>query len=822
MEADKCVGLDSYINLLDMLQNYFKIAWRNMSRQKMYTSIKVGGFALGLATCLVIGLFIRHELSYDAHYKDGANIYRVYNEMKGPDQQKWTAFPAPFSSIMKDNYPEIIKAARLIPYKWFNAGNNLLRCDDQPENTFEEGFAYADPELLDILEIPMIYGSRSDALSKPNSLVISESKAKKYFQNEDPTGKTVFLNDDKTQPFTIGGVMQDFPASSHLKFDFLITLTGKEFWPGEQTSWCCWNYNPYIKVKAGTDPIELEKKLLGIKDIYLDYLMKEKNQSWDDVRKYHVFRLQPVHDIYLHSAGIHDIIPHGDIRYMWLFGGIAVFILALACINFINLSTAKSANRAKEVGLRKVVGSIRGYLVRQFLTESVIFSIVSFVLAVFIVWISVPYFNSLAGKTLMIPWDSWWFVPLLVLSALFIGLIAGIYPALYLSAFKPIDVLKGSIARGVKNSRMRSVMVVFQFTTSIVLIIGTFIIYRQVQFILNTNIGYDKDQVIMLQGANTLGKQQQTFKDELLGVAGVENVTVSQYFPVEGTTRDQNMFWREGKSQEEKGIGAQRWYVDEDYIGTMGMKLIEGRNFNKELASDSQVVIVNQAMAKALGLTKPLGERIMNWETFTIIGVVEDFHWANMKEEIRPLCFVRGNWGNIVCVKVKQGKMSDVIQSIDVVWNRFMPHQPLRYTFLDESYARMYDDVQRMGRVFASFAVLAIIVACLSLFALSAFMVEQRNKEISIRLVLGASLRNIFRLLTENFVKLVLVSFLIAVPLSWYMMNRWLQDYKYRTEIGWDVFAFSGLLAVFIAVLTVSYQSLRAALTNPAQNLRSE
>jgi putative ABC transport system permease protein len=811
-----------YINPIDMFQNYFKIAWRNMSRQKMYSSIKVGGFALGLATCIVIGLFIRHELSYDAYYKDGANIYRVYNEMNGPEHEKWTAFPAPFSSIMKDNYPEIIKAARLIPYKWFNAGNNLFRRDDQLENSFEEGFAYADPELLDILEIPMIYGTRADALSKPNALVISKSKAEKYFKDEDPTGKTVFLNDDQTQPFTIGGVMQDFPASSHLKFDFLITLTGKEFWPGEQTSWCCWNYNPYIKVKPGTDPVELEKKLLGIKKIYLDYLMKEKNASLEDVRKYHVFRLQPVRDIYLHSAGIHDIIPHGDIRYMWLFGGIAVFILALACINFINLSTAKSANRAKEVGLRKVVGSVRGYLVRQFLTESVIFSIVSFVLAVFIVWFSLSYFNALAGKTLAIPWDSWWFFPVLAGSALFIGVLAGIYPALYLSAFKPIDVLKGSIARGVKNSKMRSLMVVFQFTTSIVLIIGTFIIYRQMEFILSTNIGYDKDQVIMLQGANTLDKQQQTFKDELLRLSGVENVTISQYFPVEGTTRDQNMFWRDGKSQEDKGIGAQRWYVDEDYINTMGMKLVEGRNFNKELASDSQVVIVNQAMAKALGLKKPLGERIMNWETYTIIGVVEDFHWANMKDEIQPLCFVRGRWGNIVSVKVKQGKMSDVIQSINSVWNRFLPHQPLRYTFLDESYARMYDDVQRMGRVFASFAVLAIIVACLGLFALSAFMVEQRNKEISIRLVLGASLRNIFRLLTENFIKLVLVSFVIAVPLAWYMMNKWLEDYKYRTDITWDVFIFSGSLAVIIALLTVSYQSLRAALVNPAQNLRSE
>ncbi|MEX2235084.1 MAG: ABC transporter permease [Cyclobacteriaceae bacterium] len=501
-----------------------------------------------------------------------------------------------------------------------------MRRDDQLENTFEEGFAYADPELLEILEIPMVYGSPAHALAKPNTIVLAKSKADKYFPNEDPVGKTIILNDDKSQPFTVGGVMEDFPRTSHLQFDFFITLTGKEFWQGEQTSWCCWNYNPYIKVRPGTDPAELEKKLLAMKNIYIDYLAKEGNQSVNDVRKYLFFVLQPVRDIHLFSADIGDAIEHGDIRYIWLFGGIACFILALACINFINLSTAKSANRAKEVGLRKVVGSVRSHLVRQFLTESVIFSMVSFVLAVFLVWIGLPYFNDLAGKAHSIPWGAWWLFPLLTASALFIGVLAGIYPAFYLSSFKPIDVLKGSIARGSKTSGMRSVMVVFQFTTSIVLIIGTFIIYRQMDFILNKKIGYDKDQVVMLQGANTLGKQQQTFKDELLRLSGVQHVTVSQYFPVDGTTRDQNMFYRDGKSQEEKGFGAQRWYVDEDYLST----------------------------------------------------------------------------------------------------------------------------------------------------------------------------------------------------LAWYMMQKWLQDYKYRTEITWDVFAISGFLAVFIALLTVSYQSIRAALANPANNLRSE
>jgi putative ABC transport system permease protein len=505
-----------------------------------------------------------------------------------------------------------------------------------------------------------------------------------------------------------------------------------------------------------------------------------------------------------------------------MFGGIAIFILMLACINFINLSTAKSANRAKEVGLRKVVGSQRTSLVQQFLSESILFSVVSFLLALIILWAALPYFNQLAGKTIIVPWSAWWFFPILISAALIVGIIAGLYPSFYLSSFKPIDVLKGSVARGMKNSHARSTMVVFQFTTSIILIVGTFVIHKQMNFMLTKKVGFDKEQVVMVHGANTLDKQQQSFKDELLKLADVQNVTISNYLPVEGTNRDQNMFWRDGKSQEEIGIGAQIWEVDENYIGTMGMKLAAGRNFDRNLASDSSAIIINQSMAKDLGLKNPLGERIMNWRSWHVIGVVEDFHFNSMKGKIGSLCFVRGRGGNIASVKVNTTNMQNAIQSISTLWKKFMPHQAIRYSFLDESYARMYDDVRRTGNIFASFAILAIIVACLGLFALSAFMVEQRNKEISIRLVLGASLQSIFRLLTDQFIKLVLISFVLAVPASWYMMQAWLKDYEYRIGIGWEVFLISGLLSVVIALLTVSYQSIRAALANPANSLRSE
>jgi putative ABC transport system permease protein len=813
-----------HINHFGMFKNNFKIAWRNMLRQKMYTSIKIGGFALGLATCMLISLFIRHELSYDKHYKDGAQLFRLYVEETGESGGKGTAFPAPIAQILKSDFPEVEKAARLIPYvNWFNAGNNLIRRDDQNENTYEEGFVYGDPEILDLFEIPLVYGNRKHALDKPNTIVISKRKADKYFPNQDPTGKVLVLNEDRSTPFMIGGVMENFPATSHLQFDFLITLSGKEFWQGEQTNWCCWNYSPYIKVRPGTDLAQLEKKLMSIKETYyLPYLKERNDQFIHEASKHLFFRMQNVGDIHLHSEGIHDVASRGDIRYVWLFGGVACFILMLACINFINLSTAKSANRAKEVGLRKTVGSLRIYLVRQFLTESVLFSVVSFLLAMAMVRLSLPYFSRLANTSLEIPWSEWWLIPLLLSSAIFIGVLAGIYPSFYLSAFKPIDVLKGSIARGSKSSRLRSAMVVFQFTTSIVLIIGTFIVYRQMNFILNSKIGYDKEQVITLQGANTLGDKRLTFKEELLKFSEVKGVTISDHLPVTGTKRDQNPFWRDGKSKEEAAVGAQKWYVDGDYIKTMGMKLLEGRTFNPDIASDSQAIIINQTMAKEFGFKKPVGQRIQNWETYEIIGVVEDFNWESMKGEIRPVSFVYGTAGSIVAIKVNTADMRGMIESVTKLWEKFMPHQPIRYTFLDDSYTRMYDDVQRMGYIFACFSMLAIIVACLGLFALSSFMVEQRNKEISIRLVLGASVRNIFRLLTQNFVRLVLISFVIAAPIGWYMMRVWLQDYAYKIDITWDVFAIAGIVSVGIALLTISYQSLRAGFTNPASTLRTE
>jgi putative ABC transport system permease protein len=518
---------------------------------------------------------------------------------------------------------------------------------------------------------------------------------------------------------------------------------------------------------------------------------------------------------------ISDGMGHGDIRFIWLLGSIATFILIIACINFINLSTARSANRAKEVGLRKVVGSLRSSLIHQFLIESLVFSFFSFALGLLIAWLMLPYFNFLLAKSLIFPWKEWWLLPVLTTGALITGILAGIYPAFYLSSFKPVQVLKGNVSRGSKNSATRSMLVVFQFTVSIILMVGTFIINRQMNYILTKKIGYDKDQVLLIQGAHTLKEKIISFKGELLRVPGITNASISGFLPIMGTSRNSSPLWTEG-GNEAQSVRGQQWRVDHDYVKTMGLNILEGRDFSFEINSDSQAVVINSTLAKKLNLEKPVGQRITNGRrTWEVIGVIEDFHFQSLKENIEPLSLMIGESSNTVSVKINTADMPGMIRAVSKVWKEFSL-SPVRYTFLDQSYARMYDDVDRMGRIFSSFAVLAIIVASLGLFALSAFMAEQRSKEVSIRLVLGASVQSIFRLLTLNFLKLVMISLIIAIPISLVMMQEWLKDFAYKVEIGWEIFLLAGLLAALIALATISYQSIRAALMNPVENLKSE
>ncbi len=807
-----------------MLQNYFKIAWRLLLRQKMYSAIKIGGFALGIAACLLIALFIRDELSYDRHYPEADRIYRVVTEYNhNGEWSKGVWYQAPFAKALEDEFPQIEKAGRYNANALFGAGSNQVRRADRQENAHEEAVTFFDQELLDIFGIQMVYGEAKHALDAPNTVVISKRKADKYFPGENPVGKLLIFNNRTENPYRISGVMEDFPSTMHVQFDFLLTLKGVDFYPGEQTNWGASNYPTYVLLQRGTDAKALAGKLNAITEKYLvPHLQKEGSVNARDIVKNTRFILQPVSDIHLHSQGIDDWLSHSDIKLVWLFGAIAGFILLLACINFVNLSTAKSANRATEVGLRKVVGSDRRSLIHQFLTESLLFSFLAFTVGVALAWLCLPLFNELAAKSLTIPLTEWWTIPVLLTAAVAVGVVAGLYPSFYLSAFRPIQVLKGSVSRGAKSSTMRSALVVFQFTTSIVLIIGTFIIHRQMGYILNKKIGFNKEQVVLLHGTNTLGGQVKTLKNELLRLPTVQSVSISDYLPIKGTKRNGNSFWKEGKSKEERSVGGQMWEVDHDYVKTLGLKLVAGRDFSAQLASDSGAVIINQAMAKELRLQKPVGARIMNWRTWNVIGVVENFHFESLRDSIGPICLRLDLSPSIVSVRVKTTDIAGAVGAISGLWKTFSPHQPIRYTFLDESFARMYEDVQRTGRIFTTFAVLALAVACLGLFALSAFLVEQRGKEISIRLVLGASVSNIFGLLTFNFLRLVLISFVIAVPIGWYLMHKWLEDFVYRTKLSADVFILAGVAAVAIAVLTISYQSIKAALMSPVRRLKAE
>ncbi|WP_149274585.1 ABC transporter permease [Pareuzebyella sediminis] len=804
-----------------MLKAHLKIAWRSIKRDRLFTLIKIGGFAVGIAACLLIALFIKNELSYDAHYQNKDRIYRVVmqGQMNG-ETLKSVHFQRLFAETLESTYPEIEKAGKINTSELFGAGRRSLRVKGASQSNFEEGFIFADQQAFEILEFDLKEGNLHQVLANPGSIVMTEEKASKYFPNGNALGSTIFLDNDTGKPYTVTGVIKENPLEkSHLDFDFLLVIEDKN------TSWTTTNYFTYLLVDQNTSIASLENKMSAILEDYFIPAQMERGAGQDfvEVLKTLEYRLQPITDIHLKSdIKMGDRLKHGDIRFVWLFAAIAGFVLLLAVINFINLSTAKSANRAKEVGLRKTVGAFKGNLVSQFLTESVIFSLISFVIGVLLAWTLLPTFNSIAVKNMVMPWAAWWFLPLIVFVALIVGVLAGLYPALYLSAFKPVNVLKGNLSIGSKSGRLRSGLVVFQFTTSVVLIIGTLIIYQQMNFILDKKLGFDKEQVLMVEGTNLLNDNIQTFKDRLLALSEVKSVSVSDYLPVDGTKRNGNSFQKADGGDQERRVPSQKWRVDFDYINTLGIHVKKGRGFSKEFASDSSAIVINTAMARELGFDNPIGKHIDNGQDWTIIGVMEDFHFKNLKEEITPLSLVIGNSPSIVSIKLNAGATTPALQDIEEVWQEYVPNQAFEYTFLDQEFAQMHDDVQRMGKIFNSFALFAILVACLGLFALSAFLVEQRKKEISIRLVLGAPFKSIYQLLTMEFMKLIVVSICIAIPIGWYLMNRWLEDFAYRITIGWGIFISAAMIALAIAMLTISYQSIAAAFMKPLKSLRTE
>ncbi|NER17341.1 ABC transporter permease [Spongiivirga citrea] len=805
-----------------MFKNHLKIAWRSILKDKLFTSIKIGGFAVGIAACLLIAFFIKDELSYDKHYEKKDRIYRVVLQgMFNGEVMKSVHFPLPFAGALQNDFPEIVKAGKVNASELFGAGKRSLKVSGESRNNLEDGFLLADQNALEVLEISLAEGDLKNAMTQPNSMVLSHEKAKIYFPNGNAVGKTVVLDEDTEKTYTVTGVMKPTLRKSHLNFDFLLRIEDQNM------NWTHQNYFTYIEVDPNANVAALEKKMFAIMEDYIIPAQIERSRSADfiEVLKTIEYKLQPITDVHLKSdLKMNDGLQHGDIRFIWLFAAIAIFILLLACINFINLSTAKSANRAKEVGLRKTVGAFKRNLVTQFLTESVLFSIASFVLGVLLTWLLLPTFNNIAAKSINMPWAEGWFLTVIFISALVVGLIAGLYPAFYLSAFRPVNVLKGSLKVGAKSGRLRSGLVVFQFATSVILIISTLVIYKQMDFILQKELGYNKEQVLVINGAESLGNKAESFKNQLSELSFVNAISQSAYLPVDGYERNGNTFKKEGEGAEERGVPGQIWRVDYNYLNTLGIKVKQGRNFSKEYGSDvSESIIINEKMASQLGLKDPIGKIINNnYATWKIVGVIEDFHFKSLKEDIEPLSLVIGRNYGAIMAKLSGGDISESIASIAKVWSANMPNQDFNYTFLDQDFASMHQDVKRMGIIFNSFAFFAIFVACLGLFALSAFMVEQRKKEISIRMVLGAPFKSIYKLLTLSYMKLILISIAIAGPIGAYIMSKWLEDFAYKIEIGWQVFALSAIIAIGIALLTISYQSISAAFIKPLKSLRSE
>ncbi|MEQ8417164.1 MAG: ABC transporter permease [Imperialibacter sp.] len=808
-----------------MLQHYIKISWRSISRHKVFSSIKIGGFAIGIAACLLIALFIRHELSYDSFYKNQDSIYRLTNQWtEGGEVGRWTNLQGPLKTVIEENVPEVKHVARTVQWSWGNAGSNLVRTADSQFNIDEEGFIYADPELLRILEVDMVFGSKERALDEPNSLVISRTMADKYFPNENPVGKQLVLNDDPETTYTVGGVMKDFPANSHLQANFILTLFGRKAGPGT-SGWCCTNYVFYTSLNAGSSKLAVEQKLLDVRNTYvMDQLKTAGKTGLEEMEKHHGYYLQPVADVYLNTAAVSDDIAHGNYDLVWIFGIIAGIILLLACVNFVNLSTARSVQRAKEVGLRKVVGSVRSNLIAQYLSESVVFCTLAILAALVVATLALPFFNTLAGKSLSMPWLSWWFLPSLTAVALIVGLLSGLYPALYLSKFSPVAVLRGTMTTGEKGSFMRSGMVIFQFAVTVVLIIGAIVTQQQFRLIMNKSLGYNKDQVINIQGLNTLDSAKKaSLKQELINLPEVKSATLSDFMPVAGSAIHNRTYWLAEERLIDDGFEAARWTVDEDYISTFGMTLVEGEFFSG-IASDQKNIVVNENMAKQLGVENPVGAELIDMfdQKYRVIGVVKDFYFESVLGTVDPLAMVYGAGNGVLSVSVQPSEMNRTLQALNTVWEGFVPNQSFRYTFLDQRFEEMYDSLTRARTLFMIFALLSIVIACLGLFALSAFMAERRSKEVSIRKILGASVSGIFTLLALDFMRLVIAAVLLAIPIGWLLMDEFLGDVKNRVDLSWYLFAGAGFTAIIIALATISFEALRAALVNPVEKLRSE
>ncbi|MES2647238.1 MAG: ABC transporter permease [Bacteroidota bacterium] len=805
-----------------MLKNYLKIGLRNLWKNKAFSAINIIGLATGLSVCLLIVLYVVDELSYDRYNVNADRIYRIDADLSFNGTQFSSAtIPEPLALTLVKDYPQFEQMVRFI-----YDGDIFIKKGSS--NIQDHNAVFADSTFFKVFTVQLIAGNPLTALNEPNSIVIDETTAKKYFNNTHVEGKFLFVNNSTNCKIT--GVFKDIPQQSHFHFSFIRPL--KDTYRGNADNWLSNNLQSYVLLKPGVTQAAAQKYIDSTINKNLARQLQEViHSSFEDLKKqgnYFRYPLIPLTDIHLNSDKSSEFEANGNKTYVYIFSVIAIFILLIACINFMNLSTARSANRAKEVGIRKVAGSLRSHLILQFLTESIMLSFFSLLIALLISALLLPLFNQLAGKEMLAAsLYSSWLLPALITLVFVVGCIAGSYPALYLSSFQPIAVLKGKIANGFKSSWLRSSLVVFQFSISIILIIGTIVIYNQLAYIQNRNIGYNRNQVLVLHNTNTLDRQVQAFREELLKISGIENASITSNIPT-AKNFDENGWFRDATFDASKAVIMTTLYVDENYIPTLSMKMKEGRNFSKDFPSDSSGIILNEAAVKLLGFKEPLKEKMYipdddrNPFAFHVVGVVKDFNFSSMHDKVGPMVIQLGPNTGSISVKINSKNIPALIKGIESKWTSMAPSQPFSYTFMDADFNNVYKAEQRTGKLFIIFSVFAIFIGCLGLFGLVSYAAEQRTKEIGIRKVLGAKVTGIVAMLSRDFAKLVLIAALIAFPVAWWAMNKWLQSFAYRIDISLWVFVIAGSIAIIIALVTVSFQAIKAAIANPIKSLKTE
>jgi putative ABC transport system permease protein len=806
-----------------MIRNYLKIAWRSLLRNKSFSTINILGLSIGMAVCFIILLFVQDELSYDRFNTKANNIYRIVFKanINGGKINESNVMP-PVAQALQNDYPEVKEVTRLR-----TLGNPRVLLNG---NQFTDAsMVFVDSNFFNVFTIPFLQGNAKTALLHPHSMVISKALALKYFGNEDAIGKLIpFSKSNNSPPFTVTGVFDKIPSNSHFHFDMFGSMASDP--DAKSDSWMNSNYFTYTVLQNGYDHKKLEAKLPGMVEKYMGpQIQQSMGVTLEQFRTKGNelgFALQPLTAIHLYANSSSEFEPGGDIRYVYIFSAIALFMLMIACINFINLSTAGATKRAKEVGVRKVMGSRKQDLVKQFLFESVLITALALCISAILVQMALPVFNELANKKLVFNFH---LRPVIYLTGLglLVSLLAGLYPAFFLSSFKPIATLKGKFTPSGNTYNFRSGLIVFQFFIAICLITGTIVVSQQMKFIQHTKLGYDKNQLLVLNNTWALGKNERVFRDQLLNDPRIENVTISGYKPAGPSFNNNALAHPEGR--ENQLMRTLEYKIDEQYIPTMGMQLVAGRNFSPSMPTDSQAMIINETAARTFGWADDaVGKKLIREHTnrghnvpYTIVGVVKDFHFKSLHETITPLLMVLYPETGLI-IKVKTKDIAGLLTSMKQQWMAFNPEEPFSWSFMDELYNKTYTAEQKTGQILNIFTVLIILVACMGLFGLATYTAQQRSKEIGIRKVLGASVTQVTSMLSKQFIKLVLIACIIAFPLSYWIMHQWLLDFAYRVQLSAWMFIVAALIAVLIALITVSVQSIKAALANPVKTLRSE